>query len=180
MSKKMEYIKDVLTSGEVARMCNVAPRTASKWIDNGMLTGYRIPGSLDRRVAKSDLLDFISKHQMKLHIRSKRVVVLFGLNSEVAEIIKSMTENDLGISVFIVNDLFSAGMIVGEYKPSVVFVECDNVSSMMPMFRGLDLSTAEIIVATNDDASKLVELQIDVIPASYKIKEVIEAISKRI
>src|SRR4051812_28109101 len=41
-------IKDVLTTGEVAKICNVAPRTVSKWFDSGALHGYRIPGSKDR------------------------------------------------------------------------------------------------------------------------------------
>ena len=41
--------KDVLTTGEVARICKVAPRTVTKWFDSGQLRGYRIPGSKDRR-----------------------------------------------------------------------------------------------------------------------------------
>ena len=43
-------VKDVLTTGEVAKICNVAPRTVSKWFDSGALHGYRIPGSKDRRI----------------------------------------------------------------------------------------------------------------------------------
>ena len=42
--------KEVLTTGEVARICRVAPRTVSKWFDTGKLRGYRIPGSRDRRI----------------------------------------------------------------------------------------------------------------------------------
>ena len=42
--------KDILTTGEVAKICNVAPRTVSKWFDSGQLRGYRIPGSKDRRI----------------------------------------------------------------------------------------------------------------------------------
>ncbi|MEM6855338.1 MAG: regulator, partial [Planctomycetota bacterium] len=29
--------KDILTTGEVAKICNVAPRTVSKWFDSGQL-----------------------------------------------------------------------------------------------------------------------------------------------
>jgi hypothetical protein len=36
--------KNVLTTGDVAKICNVAPRTVSKWFDSGQLKGYRIPG----------------------------------------------------------------------------------------------------------------------------------------
>jgi hypothetical protein len=38
-------VKDVLTTGEVAKICSVAPRTVSKWFDSGALTGYRIPAA---------------------------------------------------------------------------------------------------------------------------------------
>jgi two-component system, OmpR family, response regulator RpaA len=54
----------VYTTGQVAKICQVAPRTAGKWIDSGALPGYRIPGSQDRRVTRAALLDFLAKHNM--------------------------------------------------------------------------------------------------------------------
>jgi len=45
----MQKRKDVLTTGQVAQICNVAPRTVTKWFDSGRLKGYRIPGSKDRK-----------------------------------------------------------------------------------------------------------------------------------
>jgi excisionase family DNA binding protein len=54
--------KDALTTGEVARICNVAARTVSKWIDAGRLEGYRIPGSRDRRVHVAALEAFVAAH----------------------------------------------------------------------------------------------------------------------
>ena len=58
--------KDVLTTGEVARICNVASRTVSKWFDSGALQGYRIPGSKDRRIPVSNLLQFMKKHNIPM------------------------------------------------------------------------------------------------------------------
>src|SRR5262249_20909278 len=43
-------MKKVFTTGQVAKICKVAPRTVSKWFDSGRLRGYRIPGSQDRRI----------------------------------------------------------------------------------------------------------------------------------
>jgi len=51
--------KEVLTTGEVAKLCHVAPRTVSKWFDTGKLRGYRIPGSRDRRIPRRQLLSFM-------------------------------------------------------------------------------------------------------------------------
>lgn len=56
--------KEALTTGEVARICNVAARTVSKWIDAGRLDGYRIPGSRDRRVHVTALQSFIAAHNI--------------------------------------------------------------------------------------------------------------------
>ena len=46
-------MKKVFTTGQVAKICKVAPRTVSKWFDTGRLRGYRIPGSQDRRDSPS-------------------------------------------------------------------------------------------------------------------------------
>jgi len=54
--------KEVLTTGEVARICHVAPRTVSKWFDTGRLRGYRIPGSRDRRIPLPQLRAFMKTH----------------------------------------------------------------------------------------------------------------------
>lgn len=56
--------KNVLTTGEVAKICNVAPRTVSKWFDNGQIKGYRIPGSKDRRIPVTELIRFMKIHDM--------------------------------------------------------------------------------------------------------------------
>jgi excisionase family DNA binding protein len=56
--------KNVLTTGDVAKICHVAPRTVSKWFDNGQLKGYRIPGSKDRRIPVSELIRFMKVHNM--------------------------------------------------------------------------------------------------------------------
>lgn len=50
------------TTGEIAKMFRVAPRTVAKWIDKGSLVGYKIPLSQDRRVLKEELLKFIESH----------------------------------------------------------------------------------------------------------------------
>lgn len=54
----------VLTTGEVARICHVAPRTVSKWFDSGRLKGYRVPGSPDRRVPRENLVAFLAANGM--------------------------------------------------------------------------------------------------------------------
>jgi hypothetical protein len=50
------------TSGQVARLFGVTSTTAAKWIDRGVLKGFRLPGSLKRRVAHVELIAFVCRH----------------------------------------------------------------------------------------------------------------------
>jgi len=54
--------RNLYTTGHVATRCNAAPRTVSKWIDTGILKGFRVPGGTDRRVRKEDLLAFCREY----------------------------------------------------------------------------------------------------------------------
>ena len=59
-----EPVMKVFTTGQVAKICKVAPRTVSKWFDSGRLKGYRIPGSQDRRIPREYLIKFLKEHGM--------------------------------------------------------------------------------------------------------------------
>lgn len=56
--------KKRFTTGQVAKICKVAPRTVSKWFDSGLLRGYRIPGSQDRRIPRDELKRFLKEQGM--------------------------------------------------------------------------------------------------------------------
>lgn len=64
MKRKPIHERDVLTSGDIAKLISVAPKTVAKWIDDGHLSGYRLPGSNRRRVTRTNLAAFLKKHDM--------------------------------------------------------------------------------------------------------------------
>lgn len=53
-----------MTTGEIAAHCQVCPATVKKWIDKGLLEGYRLPGSGCRRVTVAALRSFLAAHGM--------------------------------------------------------------------------------------------------------------------
>jgi two-component system, OmpR family, response regulator RpaA len=59
-------MKTVFTTGQAAKLCNVSLRTVNKWVDSGRLRGYRIPGSLYRRIPRNNLIIFLKDHDMPL------------------------------------------------------------------------------------------------------------------
>jgi len=54
----------IFTTAQISKIVRVAPRTVATWIDTGTLKGYRLPGSLHRRVLRDDLEQFLKDHAM--------------------------------------------------------------------------------------------------------------------
>lgn len=46
------------TTGDVARHFGVASKTVSKWVDEGIMKGIRLPGSRDRRIHPQAIVEF--------------------------------------------------------------------------------------------------------------------------
>ena len=57
---------EIYTTGKVAKLLKVAPRTVAKWIDSGRLVAYVLPMTRHRRVTKASLVAFMQKHGMPL------------------------------------------------------------------------------------------------------------------
>src|SRR4029077_2637742 len=118
-------MKDVLTTGEVAKICNVAPRTVSKWFDSGSLKGYRIPGSRDRRIPSSELMKFMRAHGIPLEGLSSgrtRVLIVDG-EKEVVETLQKILTEQTSYEVRSSTSAFSAGMECERFKPHVVLLD---------------------------------------------------------
>jgi two-component system response regulator RpaA len=54
----------VYRTGEIAKMFRVSAHTVAKWVDTGLLKGYRLPGSQDRRIKADDLREFLIANDM--------------------------------------------------------------------------------------------------------------------
>ena len=59
-------MKKVYRPGEVAEICHCSPRQVQTWFEEGMLRGYKLPGSGHRRILGEDLLRFLKEHGMPL------------------------------------------------------------------------------------------------------------------
>src|SRR4029077_9905867 len=89
-------MKDVLTTGEVAKICNVAPRTVSKWFDSGALRGYRIPGSKDRRIPVNQLIRFMKQHGMPLNglMTGCTRILIVDDEQDIVEVLEKILEDE--------------------------------------------------------------------------------------
>lgn len=118
-------LKDVLTTGEVAKICNVAPRTVSKWFDSGALNGYRIPGSKDRRIPLNQLIRFMKLHGMPLNgLRTGCTrVMIVDEEQDIVEVLEKILEDDAKYEVEVARTGFSAGVTAEKFRPHVILLD---------------------------------------------------------
>lgn len=121
---KMAKGKNVLTTGDVARICNVAPRTVSKWFDSGQLKGYRIPGSRDRRIPVNELVRFMKRNNMPVSAlptgRMRIVIVDSDVESALALAEELKARSDYEVKV--VKSSFETGSVIQKFEPNVLLV----------------------------------------------------------
>jgi excisionase family DNA binding protein len=117
--------KDVLTTGEVARICNVAPRTVSKWFDSGQLRGYRIPGGKDRRIPLNQLLRFMEAHGIPLNglDTGRQRIVVVDPDEEFARALADSLAGHPQYEASTAASAFEAGIVVQECKPHVLLID---------------------------------------------------------
>jgi excisionase family DNA binding protein len=118
-------LKDVLTTGEVAKICNVAPRTVSKWFDSGALHGYRIPGSKDRRIPLNQLIRFMKQHGMPLNglmSGCSRVLIVDG-EHDIVEVLEKILEDEAKYEVEVAKGGFAAGVTAEKFRPHVILLD---------------------------------------------------------
>ena len=148
--------KDVLTTGDVAKICHVAPRTVSKWFDNGQLKGYRIPGSKDRRIPVSELMRFMKVHNMPtsgLAVGKIRILIADS-NERTALALAEVLQGRAGYDVRTVYSSFETGRALQKFEPHVMLISlmAEDIEANS-ICRGIresdDLRTIKIIAIAN-------------------------------
>ena len=182
--------KDVLTTGDVAKICHVAPRTVSKWFDNGQLKGYRIPGSKDRRIPVSELIRFMKMHNMPtsaLPVGKIRVLIADS-NDKTASALADVLQSEADYEVKTVRSNFGTGAIVHKFAPHVLLLsllseDIDAMSICECIHTHEDLRTIKIIALVNNlsesEFEALMQKGFDgYVPYSADAKEVIKRIEE--
>jgi excisionase family DNA binding protein len=123
--EQMMLKKDVLTTGQVAQICNVAPRTVTKWFDNGQLRGYRIPGSKDRRIPMSELVRFMKAHDIPTDglEKGKVRVLLIDSQIECAGRFADELQTKGSFEVKCAHNSFDAGLLAQKFSPNVILID---------------------------------------------------------
>jgi two-component system, OmpR family, response regulator RpaA len=119
-------MKKVFTTGQVAKICKVAPRTVSKWFDSGRLRGYRIPGSQDRRIPREQLIRFLKEHGMplgELEEEEWHKILVIGAENLFIDRMKELLPEDDDYKYEIANSGFEAGIQAESFHPDTIVID---------------------------------------------------------
>jgi excisionase family DNA binding protein len=181
-------MKDVLTTGEVAKICSVAPRTVSKWFDSGALHGYRIPGSKDRRIPLNQLIRFMKQHGMPLNglmTGSSRIMIVDD-EQDIVEVLEKILEDEAKYEVEVARSGFAAGITAEKFRPHVMLLDMhlkdvDAPEVAKQVKKNADLQLTKVIAMsgkyTEAEAQGLLSSGFDgFLRKPFHVRQVIEAI----
>ena len=116
----------VFTTGQVARICHVAPRTVTKWFDTGKLRGYRIPGSRDRRIPMDQLIAFMKENDMPMDALDGATRKVLVFDPEVPPAVSDELSGMENYEVRTAATCFDAGLVAREIIPHVIVIAVAN------------------------------------------------------
>jgi excisionase family DNA binding protein len=181
-------VKDVLTTGEVAKICNVAPRTVSKWFDSGALHGYRIPGSKDRRIPLNQLIRFMKQHGMPLNglMTGCTRIMIVDDEADIVEVLEKILEDEAKYEVEVARSGFAAGITAEKFRPHVILLDMhlkdiDAPEVAKHVKKNADLQLTKVIAMsgklTEPEAQALMTTGFDgFLRKPFHVRQVIEAI----
>jgi excisionase family DNA binding protein len=119
-------MKKVFTTGQVAKICQVAPRTVSKWFDSGKLRGYRIPGSQDRRIPRDQLIRFLKENNMPLGALEEEgwhKILVVGAESLFLDRLRELLPEDDDYKYEVAHSGFEAGTQASAFHPDTIIID---------------------------------------------------------
>jgi excisionase family DNA binding protein len=181
-------VKDVLTTGEVAKICNVAPRTVSKWFDSGALRGYLLPGSKDRRIPVNQLIRYMKQHGMPLNglMTGCTRILIVDDEQDIVEVLEKILEDEAKYEVEVAKGGFAAGVIAEKFRPHVILLDMnlsdiDGKEVAKQVKSNPDLQLTKVIAMSGklmDEDAKGIQAQgfDGFLKKPFHVKQVIEAV----
>lgn len=155
---------EILTTFQAARLCGVSHKSIERWIDAGILRGFRTPGG-HRRVYRVDLIDFVQQRRTTERVQSGRSaannrpkILVVDDDAMILSVMQEYFETACKdrFHVETAASGYEAGLKVARFGPHVVLLDL-----MMPDLDGFEVcrmlkndrgnSTTAVIAVTGSD-----------------------------
>ncbi|VAX34903.1 hypothetical protein MNBD_UNCLBAC01-1230 [hydrothermal vent metagenome] len=120
--------KETLTTGKIAKWCQVSHRTVLQWILDGKLKAYRTPGG-HSRVERKNLIDFFKEYnipipeQFQPEGKARKKILIVDDEKAMVRTIQSLLIMQNKYEIEVAYDGFSAGRKFAEFKPDLVTLD---------------------------------------------------------
>ena len=125
-----------LTTGDIAKYCDVNLRTVIRWINKGSLKGYKLPGRGNNRVTVESFVAFLKENNMPIpaeFVANNKTILIVDDDENMANAIKRVLKKN-AFQCDIANNGFLAGSKLMQQKPSLMTLDLT-----MPGLNGFDL-----------------------------------------
>lgn len=156
----MQPVKQVFSTGEAAKLCNVSLQTIIRCFDSGKLKGFHVPGSRFRRIPRDELLRFMRENGIPTDAleKNRTTVLIVEDDPELSSLVSDELARDGRFQTAVAETGFDAGLMVKELHPDVVLLDL-----MLPDIHGKqvcqrirqDAALANVrIICTSGDAKE--------------------------
>lgn len=123
----MKEVKELYSTGDIARICGVTINTVVKWFETGELKGKRTSRRGARRVTRNSLFSFLKRHSFPSDTAAGerfRVIVVDD-DKKAISVFRKALDRTCGYAVEAASSSFEAGLLAGHLSPNIVFVCAD-------------------------------------------------------
>ena len=144
-------IHDTLTVGELAKLCNVCPRTIALWCDKGLIAYHRMPSTRMRRILVSEAKAFMTKQGLPLYkllsVYPNAKSIVYYASLDVA-LLKELTELSPMVQFVQTTSLCALGMAYAS-APSTVIL--DLALGRMDCLLATKCFSEKLVLIANED-----------------------------
>jgi two-component system response regulator VicR len=115
------------SSGDVAKICDVNPRTVIRWIEAKKLKAFKLPGRGNNRVKHSDLLNFLVQNKIpvpsELIVEQEKSCFIVSVEKQLVKNAQRIARN-AGFITQIYQHGIESGVEIAQHKPSLIMIDC--------------------------------------------------------
>ena len=141
--------KQVFTTGEAAKICNVSQQTIIRCFDSGRLQGFKVPGSRFRRIPRAELVRFMHLNGIdasNMESGPAHILVIGIPRNNIDAIVRTQTMGH-NVQIHHATNAYEAGFLTHKLSPGLIL--CSNemhATTQQSVSKLCDVSEHPIVV----------------------------------
>jgi len=121
----MDKVKNLYTTGEVAKICNLSQQTIIRCFDAGRVEGFRIPGSRFRRIPHESLIKFMQSNDIPISSlqSGKKKILIVDDDAEIIEMMVDVLVRDGRFEVKSASSGYEGGIMTEQFRPDLIILD---------------------------------------------------------